>query len=96
MKKRTQSEDQLHSVKSAALFLGGVSESTVRVWLWQGRFQKIKIGRLVRIRQSELMKMIHPVTRFVAVGTALREHGSSAFRPLEDMKMIDALSLIHI
>jgi excisionase family DNA binding protein len=63
MDEQRQNEDRLHSVKSAAAFLGGVAESTVRVWLWQGRLTRIKIGRLVRIRESELLKMINPVTK---------------------------------
>lgn len=63
MDARRQDEDRLHSVKSAAAFLGGVAESTIRVWLWQGRLTRIKIGRLVRIRESELLKMINPEPR---------------------------------
>lgn len=56
---RKDKTDRLHSIRSASEFLGGVSESTIRVWLWQGRLTKIKIGRLVRIRESELLTMIH-------------------------------------
>jgi hypothetical protein len=68
MDEQSQSDDRLHSVRSAAAFLGGVAESTIRVWLWQGRFTKIKVGRLVRIRESELLKMIGPAISSVRRG----------------------------
>lgn len=54
------SGDRLHSVESAAQFLGGVSVSTIRNWLSLGRLTRVKIGRLVRIRESELLQMIGP------------------------------------
>ena len=54
-----QSTDRLHSVESAAAFLGGVSPSTIRAWLSQGRLTRIKIGRLTRVRESELLTLIH-------------------------------------
>ena len=50
--------DRLHSVESAADFLGGVAESTVRAWLSQGRLTRFKIGRLTRIREHELVALI--------------------------------------
>ena len=50
--------EKLHSIRSAAEFLGGVSESTIRVWLWQGRLTRLKVGRLTRVRESELLLMI--------------------------------------
>ncbi|MGC2476648.1 MAG: helix-turn-helix domain-containing protein [Candidatus Sulfotelmatobacter sp.] len=53
------SKDRLHSVESAAEFLGGVSSSTIRAWLTQGRLTRVKIGRLTRVRESELLTMIH-------------------------------------
>ena len=55
--------DKLHSVESAAEFLGGISPSTIRSWLSQGRLTRVKIGRLVRIRESELLQMISPARK---------------------------------
>jgi excisionase family DNA binding protein len=52
--------DRLHSVESAAEFLGFVSPSTVRSWLTQGKLTRIKVGRLTRVRESELMALIKP------------------------------------
>ena len=52
--------DRLHSVESAADFLGGISPSTIRSWLSQGRLTRVKIGRLTRVRESELLAMIKP------------------------------------
>jgi excisionase family DNA binding protein len=52
--------ERLHSVESAAEFLGFVSPSTIRSWLTQGRLTRVKIGRLTRVRESELIAMIQP------------------------------------
>jgi excisionase family DNA binding protein len=52
--------DPLHSVESAAEFLGFVSPSTIRSWLTQGRLTRIKVGRLTRVRESELLALIKP------------------------------------
>ena len=51
--------DRLHSVESAAELLGFVSPSTIRAWLTQGKLTRIKIGRLTRVKESELLAMIH-------------------------------------
>jgi excisionase family DNA binding protein len=53
-------QDRLHSVESAAEFLGFVSPSTIRSWLTQRRLTRIKVGRLTRIRESELLALIKP------------------------------------
>ncbi len=50
--------DALHSVESAARFLGGISVWTVRAWLSQGRIKRTKIGRRTMVRESELMRFI--------------------------------------
>lgn len=54
---RTMS-DPLHSVESAAELLGFVSPSTIRSWLTQGRLTRVKVGRLTRVRESELLALI--------------------------------------
>ena len=51
--------DRLHSVESAGEFLGGVSPPTIRAWITQGRLTRIKIGRLTRVRESELLSLIN-------------------------------------
>lgn len=55
--------DRLHSVESAAELLGFVSPSTIRSWLTQGRLTRVKIGRLTRVRESELLALITPEVR---------------------------------
>ena len=60
MKTRPQSglPDRLHSVDSAAELLGYISPSTIRSWLTQGRLTRVKVGRLTRVRESELLALI--------------------------------------
>ena len=65
-KRLIKNEDQLHSVESAAHFLGGISPSTIRVWLWRGRLTRIKIGRRTMVRESELLALIKPEQRETA------------------------------
>jgi len=57
---KSSGRDRLHSVESAAEFLGGVSPSTIRSWLTQGRLHRVKIGRLTRVHESELLALIKP------------------------------------
>jgi len=57
--------ERLHSVESAAEFLGFVSPSTIRSWLTQGKLTRIKIGRLTRVRESELFSLIQPARKEV-------------------------------
>ncbi len=60
MTRETDTRDRLHSVESAAELLGFVSPSTIRSWLTQGRLTRVKIGRLTRVRESELLALITP------------------------------------
>jgi len=60
MNTRPEMHDKLHSVESAAEFLGGVSPYTIRAWLTAGRLTRIKVGRLTRVRESELLALIKP------------------------------------
>jgi Helix-turn-helix domain len=60
MEKQMAQNDQLHSIESAGRFLGGISPSTIRVWLWRGTLTRIKIGRRTMIRESELRALIKP------------------------------------
>ena len=50
--------DRLHSVESAAEFLGFVSASTIRSWLTQWKLTRVKVSRLTRVRESELVTLI--------------------------------------
>lgn len=63
METKSKVADRLHSVKSASDFLGGVAESTLRVWLWRGKLTRIKVGRRTMLRESELLTLIKPEQR---------------------------------
>ncbi len=55
---RIATEDRLHSAESAAELLG-IRPSTIR-WYWTtGRLQRLKIGRLSRVRESEIIALIN-------------------------------------
>ena len=56
--KRTIS-DRLHSAESAAELLG-IKASTIRWWWTIGKLHRVKIGRLTRVRESELLTLIGP------------------------------------
>ena len=45
--------DKLLTVKEAADVLS-CSEAAIRKWLYQRRLARVKVGRLTRIRQSDL------------------------------------------
>ena len=49
--------EQLLSVKEAAQRLS-CSEAAIRKWLYQRRLARVKVGRLTRIRQSELERLL--------------------------------------
>jgi hypothetical protein len=68
MDTKSNTKDRLHSVKSAADFLGGVAESTLRVWLWRGRLTRVKVGRRTMLRESELLALIKPEVRVIGKG----------------------------
>lgn len=50
--------EELLTIDEAAKRLGGLSPYTVQAWLSQGRIRRTKVGRLTRIRASELEKVI--------------------------------------
>jgi hypothetical protein len=50
----------LMSIGAAAYFLGGISPSTIRNWLSQGKLTRIKIGSRTMVRKGELLAMIRP------------------------------------
>jgi len=49
--------DRLHSAESAAELLG-IRPSTIRWWWTTGKLQRVKIGRLTRVRERELLALI--------------------------------------
>lgn len=51
-------QERLHTVESAADLLGSVSPSTIRSWLTEGKLTRVKVGRLTRVRESELLGLI--------------------------------------
>ena len=49
--------DELLPVTEVARRLGGISVSTVRAWLSQGRMNRTKVGRRTMVRESQLLRM---------------------------------------
>jgi excisionase family DNA binding protein len=45
---------KLHTVESAAAFLGGVSKWTVHAWLAKGKLRRTKVGSRTMIREADL------------------------------------------
>ena len=54
---RIATEDKLHNAESAAALLG-VRPATIRWWWTIGKLNRVKIGRLTRVRESELLALI--------------------------------------
>jgi len=50
-------EEQLLRVEATAKILG-LSPSTIRKMLWDGRLRRIKIGRATRVRKQEIDDLI--------------------------------------
>ena len=55
--KARKPENALLSIPEAALMLN-VSVATIRNWVWLRRVPSVRIGRSVRLRQSDLQKVI--------------------------------------
>ena len=53
--------DKLHSTESTAELLG-VRPSTIRHWWTIRKLNRVKIGRLTRVRESELVALIKEQT----------------------------------
>jgi excisionase family DNA binding protein len=54
--------DRLLTVKEAAELLS-CSEAAVRKWIYQRRLPRVKVGRLTRLRQSEVEAMVSAGSR---------------------------------
>lgn len=54
--------DRLHTAESAAELLG-VQPSTIRWWWTIHKLNRVKIGRLTRVRESELLALIREQTK---------------------------------
>jgi hypothetical protein len=63
---------KLHSIESAAEFLGGLSPWTIRAWLSQGRLTRIKCGSRTMVYESELIAMAKPETPAQAAARNIR------------------------
>lgn len=57
MSLKIATEDRLHSAESAAELLG-VRPSTIRWWWTTGKLPRVKIGRLSRVPESDLLALI--------------------------------------
>ncbi len=51
--------EEVHTVREVADKLK-VSERTVYSWIYSGRMQALKVGRAVRIKNSEVQRMLRP------------------------------------
>jgi excisionase family DNA binding protein len=51
------SERHLLTAKEAAALLG-LSEHTVRQWIWQRRLPVVRLGRAVRLKRQDLEQLI--------------------------------------
>ena len=59
---------KLHSIESAAEFLGGLSPWTIRAWLSQGKLTRVKVGSRTMVLESELIAKAQPETPAQAAG----------------------------
>ena len=53
---------KLHSIESAAAFLGGLSPWTIRRWLSDGKLTRVKVGSRTMVQEAELIAMAQPET----------------------------------
>lgn len=53
---------KLHSIESAAQFLGGISPWTIRHWLSNGKLTRVKVGSRTMVQERELIAMAQPET----------------------------------
>jgi excisionase family DNA binding protein len=53
---------KLHSIESAAEFLGGLSTWTIRRWLTDGKLTRVKVGSRTMVYEEELIAMAKPET----------------------------------
>ena len=53
---------KLHSIESAAEFLGGLSPWTIRRWLTDGKLPRVKVGSRTMVLESDLIAMAQPET----------------------------------
>jgi hypothetical protein len=53
---------KLHSIESAAEFLGGLSPWTIRAWLSQGKLTRVKVGSRTMVLETELIEIAQPET----------------------------------
>jgi excisionase family DNA binding protein len=49
--------DRLLTVKEAAQLLA-CSEAAIRKWIYQRRLRRVKVGRLTRLRQTDVEAMV--------------------------------------
>jgi hypothetical protein len=66
MKKSKQKPEadmgKLHSIESAATFLGGLSPWTIRRWISDGKLTRVKVGSRTMVQEAELIAMAQPET----------------------------------
>jgi hypothetical protein len=53
---------KLHSIESAARFLGGLSPWTIRRWITDGKLTRVKVGSRTMVREAERIATAQPET----------------------------------
>jgi excisionase family DNA binding protein len=53
----------VHSLRDAAVQLGGLHESTLRRWIAEGRLEALRLGRRVVITEEELRRFVSGAQR---------------------------------
>lgn len=69
---------KLHSIESAAVFLGGLSPWTIRRWLSDGKLTRVKVGSRTMVREAELIAMAQPETPAQAAARNIRREREQA------------------
>lgn len=54
---------RLLSIKAACELLGGVSESSIRLWLRQGKLTRVKVQRRTMLYEREVLDFVRPQWR---------------------------------
>jgi excisionase family DNA binding protein len=69
---------KLHSIESAAEFLGGLSVWTIRRWLTNGKLPRVKVGSRTMLREADLIAIVRPETPAQAAARNIHTEGRQA------------------
>jgi hypothetical protein len=71
---------KLHSIESAAVFLGGLSPWTIRRWLSDGKLTRVKVGSRTMVQEVELIAIAQPETPAQTAARNIRREREQAAR----------------